>query len=277
MTQQPWGQPAPVQQFPQPDPWGQQAPAQPGYAQQAPAQPPGDGFAFNSAAPATGGGENPRIAQLEGRLVLIRPLSYDPMAQGFGSNPPGPQIIADCLVLDGPPITGALNGQTNQITPFTDGPRSVPFYVSTLYLRQKAVISQLENHVPSRPMLLNRIGKGVARGSNSAPFLLLEATPEDNAAAAGVAAMVGATSVQELWDKVKAASAPAPAPAPVAFGGAGAPQGYPQAVQNQQPPAPAQPWGQQATAQQPPPAAYPQQGPPAAPWQQPAQAPWPQQ
>lgn len=276
MTQQPWGQPAPAQQFPQADPWGQQAPAQ--QYQQAPAQPAADGLAFNSAAPATGGGENPRIAQLEGRLILIRPLSYDPMAQGFGSNPPGPQIIADCLVLDGPPITGALNGQTNQIIPFTDGPRSAPFYVSTLYLRQKVVISQLENHVPTRPMLLNRVGKGVARGSNSAPYLLLEATPEDNAVAAGVAAMVGASTVQELWDRVKAASTPATAP--VAFGGAGAPPV--QQVQQQGPPPgygqqpPAQPWGP-APVQQPAPAPYPHQGPPAAPWQQPAQAPWPQQ
>jgi hypothetical protein len=295
MSQQPYGQQYPPQgdqqQYPPQPGYGQPAPAQgppQGWAQQPPAGPPpstgpgGSPESFKSAAPSSAGGENPRIHQLNGRLVLFRPTAYNPMAKGFGSNPPGPQTTCEAIVLDGPPIEGVADGRTGQITPFSTGPRPTPFYISALYLTQMGLIQQLETAVPTRSFCLNRVDmKDIGQGKTW--YQLLDMTEADEQLARSI---IG-PRIMEGWERIKTESLQRYQPQPAdAFaggqhqGGMGQPQQNPQGGYGQQqgpPPGygqqsgpqgpPADPWGQQS-----------QQGPPQG-WGPPAGQPtgWGQQ
>lgn len=310
MTQQPQWQatppaaPYPPQQYPAQTPPGQY-PQQPSYGNVPPAQPSygtpppqaGPADEFNAPSAPTGGGEGVGIHQLGNRLVLFRPLSYDPMAApmpGVENARPGPLVMAEAIVLDGPPIPGSVNGMTEVMTPFPGGPKSPPFYVASMYVRGAVLPGQLEASVPSRSFVLGRIVKGTPSGKGKPPWVLLDFTEQDQQLARSI---IG-PRIADGFDAIKRASAPAPTTQPFA------PAGYPGAVaQNpygappQQPQYPQQPQSQPAHPQsygQPDPSQQPPQGPPGAPWQQqqpqaappapaappwqqPVQAPWPPQ
>lgn len=237
-------------------PQGQQPPAEnPGWGQMYQGSPSqgGQPEAFKSAAPSTAGGENPRIGQMNGRLILFRPTNYNPMAKGFGSNPPGPQLTTEAIVLDGPPIEGVLDGKTGRLTPFTTGPRSTPFYVSAFYLTQQGLIQQLESAVPGRQFCLNRVEiKSIGQGKTW--YQLNDMTREDEALARSI---IG-DQILTGWERIKAdfARFTPQEPAP---GDPWAGQ-QPQGQQNQA-------WGQPTAGQQGPPQGWgqpnQQQGPPA--------------
>jgi hypothetical protein len=285
VTQQPYG-PIPGQQYPPADvtgqPWGQ-PPAQPQYQQAPPAEygapaPTGAPQGFNKPGAPTGGGETVNLHQLENRLVLFRVTSWDPTSVST-QNPnakPG-LIMAEAIIMDGPPIAGALNGNTKQMTPFESGPKVPPFYVNTLYIRGAVIPSQLADYAPSRGMCLGRVVAGQPGKQGNPPWILQDPTEQDEALAYSV---VG-PQILEGFNRIKAAAAPAPTVQQ--FGQPQqAPAGYPQPTQPPvQQTGPAQGgYPQPQPYQQPTPQQYPPAGPPAAPWAQPQQAgppPWAQQ
>lgn len=269
MTQNPYQQGTPAG-YGQP----QHAYAQPGQTPPTQYASQGEPEVFGKAAPATGG-ETVKIHQMVDRLVLFRPISYNPLAQGYGSNPPGPQIICEAIIFDGPPVPGMVDGRNGQVTaPFNSGPKVPPFYVANVYITHDVLLKQLMDSVPSRAFVLGRIGKGQAKGSNDAPFKIIDPTPQDEA----VARQHIGNRIADGFDRIKAASAPEPQQP---FGGTGyqqqAPAPYqPQPVAQQYPQYNQQPAQPQPYAA-PTPQQYPPQGPPGAPWAQQQQAPAQQQ
>ncbi len=243
----------------------QQAPPSP-FTQQGQAGPPaGDPF-DNPGAPTGGGGDQPGMHQLGGRLLLIRPKDYNPTAPPHPSSTqgPGPLVMAELIVCDGPPLEGNINGDTDQFTPFASGPRVAPFYCGSMYIRGAVLPGQLEPFVAGRGQVLGRLGKGTAGKSGKPPWVLADPTEADR---------VLGRQIHAQWDQIKAAAAP-PRPdqfgAPVApvsngFAQQGPPPGY-----SQQPPA--NPYIQQGPppgyGQAQPPNPYAQQAPPGYPQQQ---------
>lgn len=285
MTQQPYGQyPPQPGQYPQPQ---HQPPAQ--YPSAPPQAEYGAPEQFGRPSAPQGGGEGVGLHQLANRLVLFRPLSFDPMSPpmpGVEGARPGPLVMAEAIVLDGPPIPGSINGTTEVMTPFASGPKMPPFYVASMYIRGAVLPGQLADSVPSRSFVLGRIIKGQPSGKGKPPWILQDATQQDEQ----IARQHIGNRIQDGFDRIKAASAPEPAAQP--FAGAGGyqqvqpqPQGQFQPTYGQPPqappppPAPYNPGGyQQGPPQQPQPygqpnpAQYPPAGPPAAPWAQPQQA-----
>ena len=284
MTQQPYG-PPPGQQpaYPAQNQQGQYPPPgqQPQYPQQTPGgyqhnenssygpvtqQAPAQGGGFNKPGAPTGGGESVNLHQLDGRLVLFRVNSWDPTSVST-QNPqakPG-LILAEAIVMDGPPIAGAVNGSTNQVTPFESGPKVPPFYVATMYIRGAVMPGQLADFAPGRGMCLGRVVPGTPGKQGKPPWILQDPTEQDEALAYSIVGM----DIRAGFDRIRAAAAPAPTQQQFGQPTPAAPvQQAP--VQYQQP----QPY------QAPNPQQYPPAGPPAAPWAQPQQAappPWAQQ
>jgi hypothetical protein len=297
MTQNPngWGQPPARQHtgyaegpgvasggpYNQPYPMQSQGQFQGPGTNMAPAGGEPEQFAGAAAVPA-GGGETIKIHQLLGRLILARPTSAPAMAPGFNGGEAKLQMTIELIVFDGPPIPGMVDGRNGQVTkPFAAGPKTPPFYVATVYVTHELLLKQLEPSVPSRSFVLNRVGQGQAKGQNSPPFILLDASPADHELARSV---IG-PKIAEGFNAIKAASAPEPEQ-PFAHAGAYQPQMAPANPSwappihaPQDPPAQWQPPAQPQPYQQPSPQQYPAQGPAGAPWAQPQQAgppPWAQ-
>lgn len=264
----------PLPQGPPPGQWpgqGQQPAGYPPYPQPqaAPQGPPpgpppgapGDDPFGNPDAPRGGGGDGPGMHQLGGRLLLVRPYSFDPNAAPHPSSTqgPGPLVRADLIVCDGEPIPGSVNGDTEQFTPFASGPKVAPFFVAGMYIRGAVLPGQLESFVGGRGQVLGRLVKGTAGKSGKPPWILQDPTEQDK--------VIG-RQIHAQWDQIKAAGQP---PRPDQFGAPGG--GYPAAApaqpqyQQQAPAYPAQPaYGTPPPAPQGPPPGYgqaPPQWPPA--------------
>jgi len=243
VTQNPYQQQAPqpgyqpVQQpgyaYPSAQPGGYPPP---GYPQVQPEQQPPSANPFTqpgqAGAPASGdepfgnpgtpgsGGDSPAIHQLAGRLLLIRPLSYDPLAAGYQGGEPGPLVRADVIVCDGEPISGNLNANTGQLTPFAAGPKVAPFHCGAMYIRGAVMPGQLEGYVAGRGQCLGRVVKGQPGSVGKPPWMLADPSEQDK---------VLGRQIHAQWDQIKAASAPA---RPDQFG---APQGQQQQAPTAQP------------------------------------------
>lgn len=103
-------------------------------------------------APATGA----KITTFEGRLLLITPTEHrEGIATSFG---PADAVVADVVVLDGPDA-----GQTE--------------YGTLVF--QKALQGQLRPKIGTGRMVLGRLGRGVAKAGQSAPWILAEPTEAD--------------------------------------------------------------------------------------------------
>lgn len=222
----------PAQQWPPPAgaPQGVPEPGAPSpFTQPGQAGPPAEEPFSNPGAPSGGGGDQPGMHQLGGRLLLIRPIAYNPSAPPHPSSTqgPGPKVTAELIVCDGEPIAGHVNGDTDQFTPFAAGAKVVPFYCGSMYISGAVLPGQLEPFVAGRGQVLGRLGKGTAGKSGKPPWILSDPTEADK--------VIG-RQIHEWWDQIKAAGRP---PVPDQFG---TPQG-----------------GQPQLG---PPPAYPQQGPP---------------
>jgi hypothetical protein len=232
MTQQPpWAQP-PAQNYGQ----GPVAPAA-NYGPNAGGQPgPAVMTPFNSPGSAAGGSGSVRLHQLNGRLLLLKVLTYDAEAAGFGEGAkPGPQAVCECAVLDGPPITSVTDGRTQQVAAQLVTPASPPFYIPTLYCRGAVLAAR--NLAPFvGQFVVGRLAQGTQGTKGNPPWVLNDPTPEEMA----FAQQVGAS-----WEQFKVATEV-------------------QVAEPVQPP-------QQAFTQNPPPWGGPQQGQ-NPPWQQPAAA-----
>ena len=258
----PGGQPDPGYQpqgYPPADAYGQQfqPPAGPNPFTQtgpagAPVQPDGDPFG-NPGVP-RGGGDQPALHQLGGRLLLIRPVSYNPTGQKpHPSNPaagPTPLVIAEMVICDGEPIAGNINGETEQFTPFAAGPKAAPFYCGSMFISGAVLPGQLEDYVQGRGFCLGRLTKGTPSGKGKPPWILADPTEADK---------VLGRQIHAQWDQIKAAGQQA---RPDQFG---APVGQPQ--YQQAPAGPPQGYGYPQPGQQPyqPQPVYPQPGPAGAP------------
>lgn len=102
-----------------------------------------------------------RITDFEGALLLIKPTKKEEeIPTAFG---PADAVVADVVVLD---------GQHANPDPYTD-----------VYVFQKALQGQLKAKVGTGRYVLGRLGKGVAKAGQSAPWLLLDPTEQDKATA----------------------------------------------------------------------------------------------
>ncbi len=253
---QPYPSPAPEYGAPPVQPEPQQAPPSP-FTQPGQAGPPPGGDPFGApGAPTGGGGDQPGMHQLGGRLLLIRPISFDPTAAPHPSSTngrPGPLVMAELIVCDGDPIAGNVNGDTEQFTPFAAGPKVVPFYCGSMFIRGAVLPGQLESYVAGRGYCLGRMVKGTPGKAGKPPWVLADPTDQDK--------VIG-RQIHAAWDQIKAAGTP---PRPDQFGApaAGPPPGW----NNNPMPYPGQP-------QQGPPPGYPAQNPYGAPPAQPQYPPY---
>lgn len=195
---------------------------------------PAGGDPFGAPGAATGGGDSPRIAQLEGRLVLWRPTSFEANSAGGAGFDPSDLVVTEAVIIDGPPIPGSLDGNSGVMTPFAAGPKVAPFYVGSMWIRGKVVPSQLKEYVPGRGFCLGRVAKGKPASTGKPPWIIADPTEEDR--------VIG-RQIHAAWEQIKAAVQAAPAPEQ--FGAPGAQQGPPPGW-GQPAPQPAPPaWGQQ--------------------------------
>lgn len=262
----PGGQPDPgyaPQGYPPADVNGQpfQPPAGPNpFSQAGPAgapPAPGQGDPFGApGAPTGGGGDQPALHQLGGRLLLIRPLTYNPTGQKpHPSNPaagPSALVTAELIVCDGEAIAGNINGETDQFTPFAAGPKQVPFYCGSMYISGAVLPGQLEGYVSGRGFCLARLVKGTPGKAGKPPWILADPTEADK--------VIG-RAIHAQWDQIKSAGQQA---RPDQFG---PPQGQQAYAQPQTVPASVQQYQPAPPQQYQPPAPYPQPpAPPVQPW-----------
>jgi hypothetical protein len=107
-------------------------------------------------APATGA----KITTFEGRLLLITPTEHrEGIVTAFG---PADAVVADVVILDGP----------------TPGQQEYGVLVF-----QKALQGQLRPKIGTGRMVLGRLGRGIAKAGQSAPWILSEPTEADKQAA----------------------------------------------------------------------------------------------
>lgn len=197
MPQQPQQAPAPVQQ-PQYTQQPQQYPATTygtgPVAQTIPQQPsnpnlvarPG-GYSTPPPPSASNGGGQPKVGDLQGRLLLILPESIaHGVASRFMDRQTGqPQLqdrlTATVIVLDGGPLqwTPSKNGQPGQ-------PRAeqVPYVIKGMWINQSKLIEQLQEALGIRQqggpgLALGRLWK--AGTGQSDPYLLAPPSPQDGA------------------------------------------------------------------------------------------------
>lgn len=248
----PYGSPAAQQPF-QP-PAGPNPFTQAGPAGAPPAAGQGDPFGAPGA-PTGGGGDQPALHQLGGRLLLIRPLSFNPTGQKpHPSNPangPSALVIAEMIVCDGEAIAGSINGETEQFTPFAAGPKQVPFYCGSMYISGAVLPGQLEGYVSGRGLCLARLVKGTPGKAGKPPWILADPTEQDK---------VLGREIFAQWDQIKSAGQQA---RPDQFGPPQGQQAPPQHAYGQP--------GQQPGYAQQAPAGYPQPSAPPAQQQYPAQ------
>jgi len=158
----------------------QTAPAQ----QAAPAAQTG-GDPFAGPAPQA---ERPRIRDLVGRLLLIRPLLVEKVLQkdDDGVERTVNRMTADVIVLDGGPLNygGApekVGGRPH------DKVAAVPYRVEGMYISSVGIVSQCRDALAKRAagqpgMVLGRLGAGVAKSAqHNPPYLISEYTPDEAA------------------------------------------------------------------------------------------------
>lgn len=195
-----------------------QAPAQPAYPAQ-PQAPAGVGDdEFGDPGAPTKGGDAPAAHQLNGRLVMFRPKSFEALAAGYKGGDPKDLAITELIVLDGEPIPGNIDGMTDVMTPFAAGPKFPPFYCGNVYIRGALVPSQLEPYVAGRGFCLARVGRSQASGTGKPSLRLFDPTEQDKA----LARQILGTPIRAGWERLQKASAP---PAPAGAPGYGPPQG----------------------------------------------------
>lgn len=162
-------------------------------AQAGPAAPPapsGDDDPFSGPAPQRPKG--PRLQEMYGRLILIRPKkveevpSKDPKRAGEMVD----RMTADVIVLDGGPINYGGRPEDRPPVPHNQVAQ-VPYVSADMFVSAVAIISQcrdaLERRRQNRPgMVLGRLLTGEKKSADfNAPWLLQEATePEKEIARA---------------------------------------------------------------------------------------------
>lgn len=101
-----------------------------------------------------------KITEFEGRLLLIKPTEHrEGITTAFG---PADAVVADIAVLD-----GAQPGQEEY----------------GVLVFQKALQGQLRPKIGTDRYVLGRLGRGVAKPGQSAPWILAEPTEQDKNAA----------------------------------------------------------------------------------------------
>jgi hypothetical protein len=132
---------------------------------------------------AKGSGAFPGVAQLKGRLVIIKPLNLEKHVPGVEAGKFVDRITADVHVLDGEPITAALD-KDGDIKAEFDEPLVPAFVLESMYLSQTVLVNQLRAAYKNDGIVLGRIGQDPARkkGQNKA-WVLETANDADKATA----------------------------------------------------------------------------------------------
>ena len=133
---------------------------------------------------AKGSGAFPGVAQLKGRLVIVKPLNLEKNVPAPGENgKTQDRITADVHVLDGEPIAAALD-KDGDIKAEFDEPLTAPFVLESMYLSQTVLVNQLRSAYKNDGIVLGRIGQEPARkkGQNK-PWVFENATDADKATA----------------------------------------------------------------------------------------------
>ena len=212
-------------------------------------QPDGDPFAAPSAILS----EFPKLANLKGRLLMIRPVKFEERIPSKFRNPDGTvqlqdRMTADVYVIDGGEIPG-FGG--------SDFPG--------MYISNDRLAKQIVPKLGTGLMALGRLSllKPDQDPGAGNPWGLLDPTEEDKQKARAYIAAGNRQPGEPAFGSAPQQQAPAPQPAPVQQ--APAPQGW-GAPPAQQPAPAANPWGQQpAPAPQPVPAQQGGWGQPVAP------------
>lgn len=253
----PGGQPDPSY-APQGYPQGGQFQAPPGpspFTQAGPAgAPPISDDVFGAPGAGRNTGDSPAVHQLKNRLLLVKPTRpIDPNAKAFNKVDTEEAVDVEIVVLDGGPIDGNLNGETDQFTPFATGAKVVPFYMTAIF--NKALLDRVRIYAAGGEMhgrwCLGRLVYKPSKVGKPWPDLV-DPTEADQALAR--------TVVPRLAE-LKAAAAPVQQVAPP-----GPPAAYPQPQAQQYQPA----YGTTPQVHQQAPAGYPQPGQPPAQQQYPA-------
>lgn len=251
------GQP-PMQQPPQAAPPQQ-------YQQPMPASAPPAGF---SAPPPAGQSyPRPKLSDLVGRLILIRPTAFDKDVQAPGNDPSKKQdrITADIVVLDGGPL--AFGGSMQQGRPNTHQDPAMPVGYKGVFLSQKGIVAQLQGYLPSAQnptggRCLARVAMGTSsQPGHNRPYRLEDPSAQDIATATGylqqeqTGALPYHSTAEPVPGQQPAMAGPPPGyPAPAGYPQGNLP-GYPQ-QQPQYPPQPQPGQFPQYPPQQPGPAGY---------------------
>lgn len=202
------------------------------------------------AAPAsTAGGDVLKPEQISGALLIVHPREY--IENISTSQGPSDAIKCDVVVLD----QQGADGQQGRTY------RDVLFFNKVLRASLRKQIGQFA---------FGRMGRGTAKGSNSAPWILVDATGDQAAMQVGSAFLARRPNWhEEDSDHSKLTAGQQQSAAQQVTG----PHHWPQGAQ------PAQPYGQQYPQSAPPAGPYPPQGPqgyPQQPYGQPAPQPYPQ-
>lgn len=197
--------PMPAQQYAPPaQPAYAPQPAAPAYAPPAQSHGAPEGFT----APVNTAVARPRIMDMAGRLVLIRPTKIE---RGVPNTiEPGKfqdRVTADVIVLDGGPLD--FGGKPEKGVPHTTRVNA-PYTVISMWITQQVIVLQLEREIGGA--VLGRIGRGAATGNRQPAWRLLDPSDADRAAATAYihAERAGQIAPQQL------AAAPMAPPAPAA-------------------------------------------------------------
>ena len=142
-------------------------------------------------APAPTGEKQPRIPDMDKRLILIRPIRVDevPKAAKFGGKAGDftSRLTADVVVLDGGTLWyGGQPEDPDEPKPH-DLTTEVPYLMRRRYISQAAMVAKgravLESGGKLPPWILGRVYKGPKTGEQRAPWLLSDPTEADVAVA----------------------------------------------------------------------------------------------
>lgn len=180
------------------------APAAPAYAPPA-APAPAVNAPAGFSAPVNTAVARPRIMDMAGRLVLIRPTKIERNVPN--TIEPGKfqdRITADVIVLDGGPLD--FGGKPEKGIAHTIRV-DAPYVVQSMWITQQVIVLQLEREINGA--VLGRIGRGQATGNRQPAWRLLDPSDADRAVAT---AYIHAERSGQLAPQQQVAAAPAAAP-----------------------------------------------------------------
>lgn len=142
----------------------------------APAQSPAPEAMAGFADPSAVGGTRPATRDLVGRVVIVRPTSYNPTAPGYTPGTTQERVTLDVMVVTGGPVEFGGNprrGKPNTLRAAT------PYFATGLFVSNSNIVAATREFV-GKSVVLGRVTEGVASDpKNENPFNLMKITPDE--------------------------------------------------------------------------------------------------